>query len=361
MWLIEPTVEDSSWGIRGEQPMKWLERSTLPEAKNYRDFLNYNLLKLPEENQKDFYNALHQRFKSAFFELVVARTLQILGAEIKIEIPQENGKQPDFVANFAKQTIVVEAVSPNFNTEIGNELKKRNPLYELIERAAPDGWIVNVLELPEIGLADSKKEFRRVISKMLNILPPSNDTKELELVRTISTGTINLHLIAKGPNHRSIGWEAPMAVFSDTKERIQRVVERKKRQVRAVNVPAFVAIEGSWFSGSYEDYDMALFGHTCAVLNEKREFQEPIFVPDGVFAEIRPEPPTYAGAFIFPEVGMNSVENPILYKHPRFEEALPSELSVLEQRIFEHGKGLSSIQTLPTNKPDLLKAMQLFK
>ena len=77
-WFPEPPQADDSWGRRGEALTSWAERSTLPRAMAIRRFLNESLSALPNEHQADLYKALHNRWPSAFFELIVARTLQVL-------------------------------------------------------------------------------------------------------------------------------------------------------------------------------------------------------------------------------------------------------------------------------------------
>src|SRR2546421_6084689 len=133
IWFSEPLTVDESWGQRGEQPLAWLARSTLPRARAIRRFLNENISQIPVDAQSKIVDALHHRFKSAFFELIVARTLQILGATIIVEAKQADNKQPDFLSQFPDGILVVEAASPNFNAEASEEVKNRNPLTDIIE------------------------------------------------------------------------------------------------------------------------------------------------------------------------------------------------------------------------------------
>ena len=357
----EPSTVDDSWGRRGEQPSDWIARSTLPRAKDIRRFLNENISKLPDGSQSNSHKALHHRFKSAFFELIVARTLQILGAAIAVEVKQKDDKQPDFLARFPDYTIIVEAASPNFNAEAGKEIKDRNPLMDIVECLTPEGWSVGVWELPRIGQADSKKEFRRVVSEMLSIPPPTDDSTELDLREELLTGNIHLHLIPKRPNWTPIAWDAPFAVFDNTKEGIRKVIQRKRQQVRTAEVPVLLAIEGSWISSSLENFDMALFGHTFEVINERREREEPKFIADGLFTTNINKPPTFAGVLAFPKIGFHSVDDPVLYHHPRFKGHLPEALTVLEQRWYEHGMGVNSIKIRPSTSGNLLEPLEFVK
>ncbi len=80
-WLPEPSIVDDSSARRGEHTLDWLARSTLPRAKACRRFLNENLAAIPQEHQPRLFHDLRVRWKSAFFELMVLRTLQLLVAK----------------------------------------------------------------------------------------------------------------------------------------------------------------------------------------------------------------------------------------------------------------------------------------
>ena len=79
-WLPEPSRADDTYANRGELVTDWLKRSTVPRARKVRRFLNENIAKVPQNHQLVLYLALHERWHSAFSELIVARTLELLGA-----------------------------------------------------------------------------------------------------------------------------------------------------------------------------------------------------------------------------------------------------------------------------------------
>ncbi len=87
VWFPEPDTEDATPAHRGEPTTDWLKRSTNDRARATRRFFNVQISALPSNSQQDIFEALHNRdrYHSAFFELVVSRTLQTLGAEIEIE------------------------------------------------------------------------------------------------------------------------------------------------------------------------------------------------------------------------------------------------------------------------------------
>src|SRR5215203_4506485 len=139
-WFPEPARADDTYLRRGEPITSWLKRSTIPGAKECRHFLNENLSSLPSGHQRVLYQALHNRWHSAFFEVIVARTLQVLSAEIEIEPGSETGTRMDFLARFSDHTVSVEAVAPVFNADVGETAARRAPLLESSSRwPLPDG------------------------------------------------------------------------------------------------------------------------------------------------------------------------------------------------------------------------------
>src|ERR1051325_6631058 len=241
-WLPEPETPDESYADRSEHTLDWLGRCTNLKARECRRFLNENLSQLPANVQNAIRNAAYHRWKSALFELIVARILQELGATIELEQTNSEGRKPDFTAKFPDETIIVEAVSPVFNADAGVTTKNREPLFRIIESNIPEGWGVGVWELPKIGPNDSRKEFEKTVKQMLSISPPVEGTRDIELVAQISTGTIRLHLWPGKMKSRRLMWEAPITAWDNSKERIRSAVRKKRSQVRSSNNPVLLAI-----------------------------------------------------------------------------------------------------------------------
>jgi hypothetical protein len=124
-WFPAPAYTDDTYARRGEPTTLWLQRSTVVRAVAWRRFLNENLSVLPRAHQSVLYQALHDRWHSAFFELIVARTLQVLGADIEVEPDSEAGTRIDFLARFPDRPVSVEAVAPVINAAAGKEAKRR--------------------------------------------------------------------------------------------------------------------------------------------------------------------------------------------------------------------------------------------
>src|SRR5690349_20410370 len=167
-WLSEQTTRDDTYASQREHSLDWLARSTLPRAREARRFLNQDLQMIPTDAQMPLFRALWNRWDSAFFELIVIRTLQELGAEVQIEVANAEGKRPDILARFSDTAITVEAKAPNYHADAAEELKAKIPMLDFIEANMPDGWYVGVSELPRLGANDSLREFKRVVTEMLS-------------------------------------------------------------------------------------------------------------------------------------------------------------------------------------------------
>lgn len=356
IWLPEPNIPDESYANRDEHTLDWLARCTNQKARECRRFLNENLYKLPKNVQNYIRREAYHRWKSIFFELIVSRILQELGATIELEQPNSEGRRPDFTARFPDETIIVEAVSPVFNSKAGETVKNRNPLSRILESNIPQGWRVAVRKLPNIGPNDSKKEFKRTVKHMLSISPPSEGAEDRELSAEISTGVIHLHLQPGELKSRRLMWEAPIGVFDNSEERIRYAVKRKRSQVRSSLKPVLLAIEASGISTDFEDFDKALFGHTYGSYNIRRQLEERKFKPDGAFNIRNNKPPTYAGALAFLYVGFLGGPAPLLFNHPRFMGNLPKSILCLEQRRYD--KTSNEIQVVSAKVNDLMQRLK---
>jgi hypothetical protein len=356
IWLPEPDIPDESYADRGEHTLDWLARCTNRKARECRRFLNQNLSMLPKNVQNSIRSAAYHRWKSAFFELIVARILQELGATIELEQTNLEGRRPDFTARFPDETIIVEAVSPIFNCEASEIAKNRNPLFRIIESNIPQGWRVGVGELPKIGPSDSRKEFERRVKRMLSISPPSGSTRNIELFAEISTGVIRLYLCPGEVKSCRLMWEAPITAFDNSEERIRFAVKRKRSQVRSSHKPVLLAVEASGISSDFEDFDKALFGHTYESYNKEGQLEERGFKPDGAFNTRSNKPPAYAGVLAFLNVGFWGGPAPLLFSHPRFMGNLPKSILRLEERRYD--KASNEIQVVSAKINDLMQRLK---
>lgn len=359
VWFPEPAGSDETYAYRSEHTLDWLARSINARATDCRRFLNEHISKLPIENQAHFVHDLRAKWHSTFFELIVARLLQELGASIAIEMTNTDRRRPDFMARFPDLAITVEAKAPVFHATTGEQLKHQIPLLNFLESKIPKGWQVGIWELPKIGPADSRKEFERAVSEMLAINPPEEGDKSKILCTEIATGTIRLHLEPLNSTMKRLMWDAPIHTFNNSKDRICHAVKSKRSQVRNSKAPVILAIEASGISSSYEDFDMALFGHTYSRYGVQNILLEEGFKPDGEFTKPRNKPPTYAGVLAFLTVGFTRITAPVLYHHPRFAGQLPQAFSRLEQRWYN--EELNEIQSQPGDIETLLDRLHFVR
>jgi hypothetical protein len=346
IWLPEPSVPDDTYARRGEHALDWLSRSTIARARECRRFLNEHLSKLPAEIQSRILHDLRHKWYSTFFELIVARLLQELGASLVFERGNREGRKPDFTAQFPDGAIIVEAIAPVFTAAAGEELKNQIPLLNFIESKIPQGWKVGVWQLPNIGPADSKQEFNRTVENMLRVPPPSADNEDKELIAELPTGIIHLHLWPKTPASRRLAWEAPITVLDNSEDRIRHAVQSKRSQVRSSEAPVLLAIQASGISSGFEDFDIALFGRGYDRYDEEHRLVGTGFAATGIFNEQRDKAPTFAGVLAFLTVGFNTCPAPVLYHHPRFSGVLPVALLQLEQRMYNEES--NEIQNQPS-------------
>jgi hypothetical protein len=306
IWFPEPLLLDDTYQERAEHAVDWLARSTVPRAKACRRFLNEHIAKLPVLNQSNFVHDLREKWHSTFFELIVARILQELGASITIEDINPDGRRPDFRVQFPDAAVTVEAKAPIFDAATGDEPKNRIPLLNYIESKVPAGWRVCVYQLPSIGPADSRKKFERAVQQILDVPPPDENDTDRELMAELAAGIIHLHIFPANLNNERLGWEAPISLVDNSRERIRLAVKRKRRQVRNSQTPVVLAIQASGICTDFEDFDTALFGTGYDRYDEHRRFVETGFMPNGIFSNKSDKAPTFAGVLAFLTVGFHA-------------------------------------------------------
>ncbi len=110
--------------------------------------------------------------------------------------------------------------------------------------------------------------------------------------------------------------------------------KRKKKQAKSSEFPVILAINLDGMIGSFEDFDVSLFGHSW----ENVSYNTIGFDADGIFTTRidKAKKPTYAGILAFLNVGLwGWHEDPILYLNPSFNGELPEKLLNLRTRYYD--------------------------
>jgi hypothetical protein len=336
IWFPEPSPDNASKKQQG-RVFDWLSCSTEEEAVIYRRFLNANFLKIPETWRENLYSDFRTKeWQDVFFELFVARTLQILGGFIEVEVPNEKtGKRPDFIARFPNNSIVVEATVKKTNLTFHNQIRQnRDELCGFIEPCIPVGWTAAIWKLPKIGPSDSKEEFKKIVRDLLSKIPekPSSESEPISITYHFSTGELRLNLLPYRRSKAIVSYGF-VTGSDDTAKQIPKALRQKskKGQVREADYPVILAISSSSMNDELEDYDEAL----------------------KVFHRRASE--TYAGVMVFTSLSYRQVvPDPVLYLNPSFSGMLPPELYALQSRTYSD-QGV--VITTPAMKRNVLAPM----
>jgi len=337
----EPSVPNTAAPRWGTIDMAaWLASSTLPVAHGVREFLDRSLDALPPDAAANLCRRLRDEppFEHVFFELLVGRFLQVLGAEVAHQPVGLDGKNVDWRATFpGGQVVYVEATSPAYNRAGQRERARREALLAIIEDEVPPGWWVAAEQLSRLGLNEPRREFRRTVRSMFANLPDGSGfsiANRLHIEALTAHGQIVLELWPGNPKGSPIKSASLGAHYDDSALRVAVVARAKRPQARAfVGEVVLLAIDSLFGGPDIEDYDEALFGHTVVHIAIEGGVTGYSFKPDGALtiqgaAE-------YAGVLAFGRVHMFGAGDPILYRHPRFTGSLPDALLSLRQRSLD--------------------------
>lgn len=288
-----PEKPDATNYRTGEGTVSWLRRSTLPLAEDCREFLNRNLSVLPEGCRKGIFKHLRheQHYRDGFFELVVARTLQELGADIECEpVNPVDGSRVDFVAKFLDGTVFVEAVSPVLDRALGVISGREAPLTHLIEEYVPHGWAADIRGLPNVGPDEPKRHIKAFLRREMDMPAPTNDDEEVEIRVSFEQGELRVILFPQSRHGLSANTKIAMrnaiAYWPNDAAVLQDAVKRKYKQLNNLNGTTLVALNMTSTTSEREDLDQALFGTSGAQ-------------GDGLFEGGKGEP-TISGVLAFP-------------------------------------------------------------
>jgi hypothetical protein len=248
-WFPRPEKPDPTYARPDEGTVSWLRRSTLPLADDCREFLNRNLSVLPEGCPEGIFKHLRheQHYRDGFFELVVARTLQELGADIECE-PENpiDRSRVDYAATFPDGVVFVEAVSPELDKELGAILERDVPLRQLIKDNVPPGWAADVWELPNVGPDESKRHIKAFLQREMGIPPPTDDDEEVEIRGAFEQGALRVVLFPQSRHGLSadtkIAMYNPGGYWPNDQAVLPRAVKRKYKQLSNLDGTSLVAL-----------------------------------------------------------------------------------------------------------------------
>jgi len=352
VYFPEPEVIDNTWASHGESTVQWVQRSTRPRAAEVRRFLNENIAYLPEDVRASFCHTLKTRWASALFELVVARTLQVLGGHLTLEQTNIEGRRPDFIAQFGKHVVVVEATAPEFDQETTREEKNHIQLLNIIESRVPEAWSVLLDSLPDFGPSESKASLKKALDEISHQPPSQHDRDWRDIRLELPQGILELTLIPGRHGDSPIVGGPVYTSWSDSKQRILHALKKKRSQVRAQDEPVLLAILASGSSSSFDDFDKVLFGQHVTKLGPDLRSRATYFEASGAFAK-GTGPSTYSGVWAFTRLTPFSCKGPVLYIHPRSITIFPQQFEVLQRRIL----GAQGIEIVPATDRNLLEEL----
>jgi len=339
-YFPEPTTPDESWQEWDETAFQWLTRSTQPRARAIREFLNVNLGYFSTKDAKSLAQRLNQDWQSFFFEIVVGRYLQVLGAEVEYEPDGSNGTHVDYRATFPDGIVVsVECVSKRFNQEAQQTIERNGKLARMLADVGPTGWIIEFKRFPEANSADEFRPYVEHAKQFYSTLPEATaDGRHVEFVWQGVSGQMELEAIpfSKGTMANHLG---PAVTFMDNSiERLKYALKdrQKRKQARGAVPPVFLAIDCPFNGPDAEDFDQALFGQTV----DHRDFDSATslgitFNPNGLLVTDKRIP--FAGVLAFLRLSMVGAADPVVYLNPYQRWKLPAALTSHETRVWTSG------------------------
>lgn len=307
-YFPEPPSPDESWQEWDETAVHWLTRSTQPRARAIREFVNVNLGYFSPKHAKRLTQKLSQDWQSFFFEIVVGRYLQVLGAELEYEPDGSNGTHVDYRATFPDGVVVsVECVSKRFNQEAQQTVERNGKLARMLAEVGPTGWIIEFKRFPEPNSADEFRPYVENAKQFYSTLPePTVNGRHVEFGCQGISGQMELEAIPfpKGTMANHLG---PTVTFMDdsiVRLKNALVDSHKRRQGRGAVQPVLLAIDCPFNGPDAEDFDQALFGQTVDHLDMESGMSLGItFNPNGLLVTDKDIPFAGVLAFLRPVFG----------------------------------------------------------
>jgi hypothetical protein len=335
-YFPEPTTADESTGSWDETAVEWLGRSTAPNAKGIRRFLNHNLAHFPQERAQNLVQKLTWDFHSYLFEIIVGRYLQVLDADVEPEPPGINGTHIDYRATFPDGDVVsVECVSKRFNKEAQETIEREGKMAQMLDDIGPIRWAVEFQRLPN---AKSAAEFEPYVVEAqafyTNLPEPTDSVQRSHFEWEGDFGVMELEAFPFPNGTRANHIGHVVTYFDDSIKRLKYALTDPQKRKQAVGAvpPVFLAIDCPFHGPDAEDLDQALFGHMV----DHRGFDPHVsvgtsFNPDGLLVNDKGIP--FAGVLAFIRLTMLGGAEPVLYLNPYQRWKLPKALASHETRV----------------------------
>ena len=196
----EPETENPRFHNLGESYYTWLRESTHLAAQEARRFMNRQLALLPEWLHLRIGSDLPAKWRGAFFEMIVARLLQELGANLEEPVPNAEGRLADYVADFHGQRLTIEATAIDTNPGLTADRDRDiHQIFPLFDRLLPPTWRVILHELPPLSPSDSKQGLKAVLERVLPSEPPQSEDDHRDVREDIPEGTLEFTLLPGRP------------------------------------------------------------------------------------------------------------------------------------------------------------------
>lgn len=333
----DPPVPDETWPQWGETTVAWLRRSTLPNAQAMRDFLNRTLTHFPPKHASSVAKKLNHDWHSSFFELVVGRYLQTLGADVVHEPVGTNATRVDYRATFpSAPPISVECVSKRFNQAARLTIELHANMRELLDEIGPVGWVIIMVHLPEAKSPDDFRPYVDQARQFYATLPePTTESPQQDFVWSGPVGRMELQVkpFPRGTRPNHLG--PAVAYFDNSIPRLRSALidSHKRRQALGAIPPVFLAIDSPVSGPDAEQFDQALFGQTADHWDMRTQRSVGTsFDPTGLFVTDRAIP--FAGVLAFLRLSPTGGTDPVLYLNPYQRWRLPAEIAGLETRTW---------------------------
>lgn len=351
-YFPEPSTPDESAPGWDENPVDYYRRSTTPRAGAVREFLNRTLAHFPPKHASSLVGKLRQDWQSFYFEIIVGRYLQVLGADIEPNAPGNNGTDVDYRATFPDGAVVsVECVSKRYNEAAHTEIRHHGNMTRMLDTVGPLGWVISFQKLPNV---QSPAEFQPYVDRAARFyatLPePLEGGPHIPFEWTGEHGQLQLEAIPFPRETVPIHIGAGVSWCDNSIERLRAALidSHKRKQGRGACPPVFLAVDSPFMGPDAEDFDQALFGQTV----DHRGFNpdESVgvsFKPNGILVTDRGIP--FAGVIAFLGMRMTTASDPVIYLNPYQRWKLPAAIAAHEQRVWT-----SRIDRTPATREPLI-------